>query len=53
MPKTYVHRVGRTARAGRKGEAITFVTPNDIKLLHAIEGFTRRKLTKYDVSFIF
>nr|CAH0102147.1 unnamed protein product [Daphnia galeata] len=37
-PKEYVHRVGRTARAGRGGFSLTLITPNDIKLLHAIEG---------------
>lgn len=29
-PKNYVHRIGRTARAGHKGKAITFVTPEDV-----------------------
>jgi hypothetical protein len=36
-PKTYVHRVGRSARAGRFGTAVTFVTQYDVLLLKAIE----------------
>ncbi|MCP4914438.1 MAG: DEAD/DEAH box helicase [Oligoflexia bacterium] len=36
-PKSYVHRIGRTARAGRKGVAISFCDPNELKLLKEIE----------------
>lgn len=36
-PDIYIHRVGRTARAGRKGEAVTFVGQRDVELVHAIE----------------
>ncbi|KAK8390198.1 hypothetical protein O3P69_013046 [Scylla paramamosain] len=46
LPKTYIHRVGRTARAGRKGTALTLITPHEIKVLLAIEGETRRKMTE-------
>lgn len=35
--KTYIHRVGRTARAGRTGRALTFVTQYDIEMLQRIE----------------
>lgn len=45
---TYVHRVGRTARAGRKGLALTFVTQSDVALVHAIEGKLQRQLAKFD-----
>ncbi|ARK30153.1 DEAD/DEAH box helicase [Halalkalibacter krulwichiae] len=41
--ESYVHRTGRTGRAGNEGKAITFVTPNEGKYLTAIEkyiGFT-------------
>ncbi|WP_332697088.1 DEAD/DEAH box helicase [Halalkalibacter lacteus] len=35
----YVHRTGRTGRAGNKGKAITFATPHDAKFLKAIERY--------------
>ncbi|KAL2895536.1 DEAD-box ATP-dependent RNA helicase 28 [Bienertia sinuspersici] len=41
---TYVHRVGRTARAGREGYAVTFVTDNDRSLLKAIAKKAGSKL---------
>ncbi|XP_066983655.1 probable ATP-dependent RNA helicase DDX49 isoform X1 [Macrobrachium rosenbergii] len=50
LPKTYIHRVGRTARAGRKGQAVTLVTPHDLKLLLAIEAETNRKMTDFEVD---
>ena len=37
--ESYVHRTGRTGRAGNKGKAITFATPNDSKHLKAIENY--------------
>ena len=40
----YVHRVGRTARAGRCGRALSMVTQYDVELVHAIEEFTKQKL---------
>jgi ATP-dependent RNA helicase DDX49/DBP8 len=45
-PKDYVHRVGRTARAGRGGQAMTVVSQYDINLVLAIEEFINDKLTK-------
>lgn len=40
----YVHRVGRTARAGRSGRSLSFITPHDVELLHTIEEYTTIKL---------
>ncbi|MGB0507334.1 MAG: DEAD/DEAH box helicase [Pikeienuella sp.] len=37
VPENYVHRIGRTARAGRSGEAVAFCGPDDAHLLVAIE----------------
>lgn len=37
VPEDYIHRVGRTARAGRKGTAITFVTEGDVDLVKVLE----------------
>ena len=37
VPDNYVHRIGRTARAGREGEAIAFCAPEDADLLHQIQ----------------
>ncbi|NQX48709.1 DEAD/DEAH box helicase [Paenibacillus tritici] len=37
--ESYVHRTGRTARAGKSGKAITFVTPNEHKWVREIEGY--------------
>ena len=37
VPESYVHRIGRTARAGAAGEAVAFCAPTDIGLLRAIE----------------
>jgi len=46
-PRDYVHRVGRTARAGRGGKSITLVTQFDIHLTKAIEAYINTKLVEY------
>ncbi|XP_038069239.1 probable ATP-dependent RNA helicase DDX49 [Patiria miniata] len=49
-PKDYVHRVGRTARAGRGGMAITLVTQFDVQLIKAVEKLINTKLTEFKVD---
>ena len=39
--KDYIHRVGRTARAGRSGKSVTLVTQYDVELFQRIEGASR------------
>ncbi len=46
VPEDYVHRIGRTARAGQDGHAVTLVSPHDIKLLEAVEKVTRTKIER-------
>lgn len=45
--KDYIHRVGRTARAGRAGKAITFVTQYDVELYQRIEHLLGKKLPQF------
>lgn len=42
--EAYIHRIGRTGRAGRRGEAILFVAPREQRMLAAIERATRQKI---------
>ncbi len=42
--ESYVHRIGRTGRAGRKGDAILFVAPRERRMLSAIERATRQSI---------
>ncbi len=42
--EAYIHRIGRTGRAGRQGDAILFVAPREKRLLFAIEKATRKKI---------
>jgi ATP-dependent RNA helicase RhlE len=48
VPETYVHRIGRTARAGASGQAIALVAPDEVGLLRAIERTTRQKIDAED-----
>ena len=42
--EAYIHRIGRTGRAGRQGDAILFVAPRERRMLGAIERATRKKI---------
>ncbi|GMF24759.1 unnamed protein product [Phytophthora fragariaefolia] len=46
----YIHRVGRTARAGRNGQAISLVTQHDIELLQNIEAKVGKKMDDYEAE---
>ena len=46
--KDYVHRVGRTARAGRTGRALTLVTQYDVETFQKIEALIGKKLAEYE-----
>ena len=48
--KDYIHRVGRTARAGRSGKSITLVTQYDVELLQRIEEVTGKKMALYETE---
>ncbi len=48
--KDYVHRVGRTARAGRAGKSITLVSQYDVELLQRIENVTGKKMIEWAVD---
>ncbi|MFC0233774.1 degradosome RNA helicase CshA [Vagococcus entomophilus] len=44
-PESYVHRIGRTGRAGKGGLSVTFVTPNEMGYLHVIEELTKKRMS--------
>ncbi|MBY0335754.1 MAG: DEAD/DEAH box helicase, partial [Acetobacteraceae bacterium] len=46
----YVHRIGRTGRAGREGHAYTLATPEDGKLVQAIEKLTNNPIPRMEVE---
>mmetsp|Transcript_1535 Transcript_1535/g.6188 ORF Transcript_1535/g.6188 Transcript_1535/m.6188 type:complete len:505 (+) Transcript_1535:69-1583(+) len=46
VPRNYVHRVGRTARAGRLGRAVTLISQFDVTLVHQIEEITGVEMTE-------
>ncbi|WP_029420439.1 DEAD/DEAH box helicase [Alicyclobacillus macrosporangiidus] len=48
-PESYVHRIGRTGRAGKRGLAITLVTPREFKLLKQIQRETKARMVAREV----
>ena len=46
VPEDYVHRIGRTARAGQEGHAVSLVCVDELRLLHAIESLLSCKIEK-------
>ncbi|PID15887.1 DEAD/DEAH box helicase [Sporosarcina sp. P34] len=44
-PESYVHRIGRTGRAGKNGVAVTFVTPREMGYLRIVEETTKKRMT--------
>ncbi|KAK1406891.1 hypothetical protein QVD17_38500 [Tagetes erecta] len=47
-PRDYVHRVGRTARAGRGGLAISLITQNEVELIHDIEKEIGKQMEEFE-----
>jgi ATP-dependent RNA helicase DDX49/DBP8 len=47
-PDDYIHRVGRTARAGRVGTSVTLVGQRDVDLIHAIEERVGKDMEEYE-----
>ena len=45
-PESYVHRIGRTGRAGKEGIAVTFVTPRETMQLRLIKNVSKAKITR-------
>ncbi|ERP31736.1 DEAD/DEAH box helicase [Chitinivibrio alkaliphilus] len=48
-PESYVHRIGRTGRAGQRGTAITFITPSEFRKLGFIKRITKSDIEKRDL----
>lgn len=48
-PEAYVHRIGRTGRAGKQGTALTFVTPAELRRMKFIQKFTKADIKRQKV----
>ncbi len=49
-PEDYVHRIGRTGRAGATGHAYTFMAPDEVSPLREIEYFTKKLIPLFDLE---
>jgi ATP-dependent RNA helicase RhlE len=49
QPEDYVHRIGRTGRASREGDAFTFMAPDEIAMVRTIEAVTGRPIPRVSV----
>jgi len=50
VPEDYVHRIGRTGRAGNEGEALSLVCVDELKLLYDIEKLLKRKIPSVTIA---
>ena len=48
-PEDYVHRIGRTGRAGMPGEAISFMAPDEARLLAEVEKLLKREIPRIEL----
>ncbi len=51
-PDTYVHRIGRTGRAGKEGTSISFFLPEEIRMIRDIERRTGKPIEKLDITIV-
>ena len=49
ISENYIHRIGRTGRADKKGQAITFITPQDAEAIEAIEDLMQQKIIRVEL----
>jgi ATP-dependent RNA helicase RhlE len=50
VARDYVHRIGRTGRAGEKGKAITLVSADEFRLLQDIEKLLKQKIKRVEIA---